>query len=117
MTIYTSPNNPCPYCQNNRQTGPTETRCHFCNVQWTHRDAWQSGGKILVALTFYLKDHPQVFSLVMHMQTEMTVVWLRNEHPEVKSRTQFAVPHIYPDTKPEDANHLATKLWNLRVFL
>lgn len=104
----------CKFCQA-KLSRPNASKfvvtCDNCNVQF------DSNNNKLFSITYYLND-PFYYALVMHLDTEITVLWVREPTEPFKGRPKPTVhlTTIYPDTDPKDALDLARRIDNMKVF-
>ncbi len=66
----------------------------------------------LFGITYRLND-PDLYELVMHLDTEFTIIWFKPVAPEMK---HISLPTIFPFPQPQDAPALARRILNLKVF-
>ena len=85
--------------------------CHDCNVEVSINDHHR------FAITYRLND-PDIFALIMHLDTEFTILAFNNDSPlrDRFKHPRLTIKGIWPDTKPQDALNLAKRILKLLIF-
>lgn len=110
---------PCKFCGQENRIQMYISKCETCHVEFMTVE--RANEWVLVSLT-YRFDDPVFYVMVMQLETEYTTIYLGppqiimdNDGNGELSR-QRSIPEVWPDTRPQEALHLARRLINMMVF-